>query len=544
MIARSNGQGATSVCRLRGVPSFIPALATVLLLGACGGGSGSSGSSTGVSPPVQPPQEPPAETPSDPAPGPAAWDTPAIVVILADDLGYGSLNSYGAYRELIRTPHIDRLAEEGVRFRQAYAPSSVCSPTRYGVVMGRYAWRTRLQVGVVDALDPLLPGTERMNMARWLQSRGYATATIGKWHLGYGTRQHTLDVEDWVNTTMPGPEALGFDYSFSVPQNHGDMFGVYFENGKVVGFDQQDQLIGLRSTAKKDYGNTTYGSPFIGFDAPQRVDQRVTDQITTRAIQWMQRQVAAGDGPFFLYFAPVAVHDPITPSAEAAGSSGAGLYGDFIHDLDSSVGRILDALDQMGIADSTVVFFTSDNGGDIPGNRDTPQRRAMRKGLAINGVLRGDKHTIWEGGTRVPLIVRTPGEYHAAGGMVSDALVNLTDIFATVADLVGGGAVLPPGAGPDSISFLSALRADGAASQRNSTVTANVNGIVAIRSGDWKWIEGVLPAGFQGDSPADESRPQLYNLHDDPGETRNVSRQHPDIVERLQMELEAIRASE
>ncbi len=525
----------------------IPLLAAMLLIGACGGGgggSGSGGTDAVVSPPVQPPPETPGETPTVPTPDPPQWDSPAIVVILADDLGYGSLNSYGAYREIIRTPQIDRLAADGVRFTQAYAPSSVCSPTRYGVLMGRYAWRTQLKVGVVNALDPLLPDPQRVNLASWLRGRGYATATVGKWHLGYGNEYHVATVEDWIDRATPGPEALGFDYSFSVPQNHGDMFGVYFENGRVVGFDEQGQLVGLRSTAQKDYGNTTYGSRFIGFDAPQRVDQQVTDQITTRAIEWMQQQVAEGDGPFFLYFAPVAVHDPITPSVEAAGSSGAGPYGDFIHDLDSSVGRILDALDAMGIADDTVVIFSSDNGGDIPANKDTPQRLAVRRGLDINGALRGDKHTIWEGGTRVPLIVRMPGVDHAPVGTVSDALVNLTDIFATVADLVGGGAALPAGAGPDSVSFLPSLRASSAASLRTSTVTANVNGIVAIRSGDWKWIEGVLPEGFEGNSPADESKPQLYNLRDDPGETRNVSRQHPDVVERLREELGAIRQAD
>lgn len=466
-------------------------------------------------------------------------------MILADDLGYGSLNSYGAYAELVRTPQIDRLAAEGVRFTQAYAPSSVCSPTRYGLLMGRYPWRTELKVGVVNALDPLWPSTESLNLSKWLRASGYATATIGKWHLGYGTESHSQDIEEWTNTIMPGPEALGFDYSFNVPQNHGDLFGVYFESGKVVGYDDQGQLVGLRSTGQKNYGNTTYGYPFIGFDAPQRVDSQVSEQLTTRAIEWMQQQVTKGDEPFFLLFTPIAVHDPITPSDETAGTSGAGPYGDFIHDLDGSVGRILDALDRMGIADNTVVIFTSDNGGDIPGNRDTPQKLAERKGLKINGMLRGDKHSIWEGGTRVPLIVRLPGGNRAHSGTASAALVNLTDIFATVVDLVGNGDKLPNGAGPDSVSFLSAVQTGEAQGQglRTSSVTANVNGIIAIRSGDWKWIEGSLPDGFQGESPKDETRPQLYNLSSDPEETRDVSQQNPSVVERLRQELHAIRQS-
>ncbi len=506
---------------MRSILLLIPILVSILIIGACSGGSDSNGN---LAPPAKPPN---------------------IVVILADDLGYGSLNSYGADRKLVRTQQIDRLAEEGVRFTQAYAPSSVCSPTRYGVLMGRYPWRTELKVGVVNEPDPLWPSTDSMNLPKWLKARGYATATIGKWHLGYGTNRHTRSVEDWINTTTPGPEVLGFDYSFNVPQNHGDMLGVYFENGKVAGYDSQDQLVGLQSMAQKNYGKTTYGVPFVGFDVPQRVDSRVMEQISARAIEWMKQQVAEGDGPFFLYFTPVAVHEPITPSVETTGSSGVGPYGDFIHDLDGSVGQILDALDEMGISDDTVVVFTSDNGGEIPGNRDTPQALAVRKGLAINGTLRGDKHTIWEGGTRVPLIVRLPKGYQARGGTVSDALVNLTDVFATIVDLVGDGDKLPDGAGPDSVSFLPAIRMDRVQGKalRTNSVTANVNGILAIRSGDWKWIEGILPEGFQGVSAADETRPQLYNLRDDPEETRDVSLQNPDIVERLRQELKAVRES-
>ena len=514
-------------------------LTTTLFTGACGGGGGSGGGNV-VAPPIAPPAEPPVLPPPLPVQG-----RPHIVLILADDLGYGSLNSYGAWREVVRTPQIDRLAEEGVRFTQAYAPSSVCSPTRYGVLMGRYPWRTELKVGVVNPLDPLWPSTQRMNLPRWLQARGYVTATIGKWHLGYGTEPNTLEVEDWIDIPKPGPDALGFDYSFNVPHNHGDLFGVYFENGEVVVFDQQGQLVGLRSSARRDYGNTSYGYPFIGFDAPQRVDALVTQQLATRAVQWMRERVEEGDAPFFLFFTPVALHEPITPSLASRGTSGAGSYGDFIHDLDGSVGEILEALDELGIADNTLVIFSSDNGGEIPGARDTPQRLAVRSGLAINGALRGDKHTIWEGGTRVPLLVRMPGYSRVPGGAVVDALVNLTDIFASIADLVDGGGNLPEGAGPDSISFLPLLRPGSGGNRvpRSNSVTANVNGIVAIRSGDWKWIEGVLPAGFQGTFSTEEARSQLYNLRDDPAETRNLSRQRPEVVERLRRELQAIRES-
>ena len=486
---------------------------------------------------------------ADVTPRPVFETPPNIVLILADDLGHGSLNSYGARHELIQTPHIDSLADDGVRFTDAYAPSSVCSPTRYGVLMGRYPWRTAMKADVLHWPAPLWPSMERMNLAKWLQARGYVTGTIGKWHLGYGMERHTTSIEEWIDTTMPGPEALGFDYSFSLPQNHGDRLGVYFENGEIVGYDDQGQLVGLRSTNRVDYGTSTYGEEFLGFDVPQRVDELVTEQITTRAIQWMEQQAIEEEQRFFLYFAPVAVHNPITPSMEMSGTSGAGSYGDFIHDLDRSIGRILDSLDEMGIADETIVIFTSDNGGDIPGNPDRPQVAAIESGLAINGDLRGDKHSIWEGGTRVPLLVRMPDDSQTLAGRVSGAIVNLTDLFATLVDLVGNGAGLPDGAGPDSISFLPAMLNDSAADLRPSTITANHQGILAIRSGDWKWIEGTLPPGFEDyrgipDPRPDEALPQLYNLLDDPEETRDLSDRHPDVVERLQRELSTIRGSD
>ena len=414
---------------MRAIRVLTPVLASMLCLGACGGGSGSTGNDHVPTPP--PPVAPPVTHPVEPP----AWSKPAIVLILADDLGYGSLNSYGAYRELVRTPQIDRLATGGVRFTQAYAPSSVCSPTRYGVLMGHYPWRTQLKVGVVNPLDPLWPSTDRMNLPKWLKANGYTTAPCSAC---------ILKTAKWSAMTA-------------------------------------------------------------------RINSLACDR----------------------------------PGKRTTATSGVGPYGDFIHDIDGSVGRILDALDEMGIADDTLVIFASDNGGEIPGNRDTTQRLAMRKGLAINGLLRGDKHTIWEGGTRVPLIVRMPGDNQRAG-TVSDALVNLTDVFATIVDLVGNGTGLPDGAGPDSVSFLPAVQANAARVKalRTSSVTANVNGIIAIRSGDWKWIEGALPEGFQGKSPTDEVGPQLYNLRNDPEETRDISRQYPDVVERLRQELKVIRASD
>jgi arylsulfatase A-like enzyme len=260
-----------------------------------------------------------------------AADRPNIVIILADDLGYGSLNSYGADEAHIRTPNIDRLASEGRRFTDANTPSSVCSPTRYGLLTGRYDWRTDQKHGVLNTNDPLHIETSRSTIASLLKSAGYRTAAIGKWHLGYGTERH-----DFTKPLSPGPLDLGFDYHFAVPQNHGDASGVYVRNRAVVG---------LRSDRRISVGKSPYGPDYMGIDAPQRVDQTVMDELTTDAVEWLgqQRQKT----PFFLYFAPVAIHFPYTPSEKTKGTSGIGLYGDWIHELDLSVGRILDTLDRM-----------------------------------------------------------------------------------------------------------------------------------------------------------------------------------------------------
>jgi len=239
---------------------------------------------------------------------------PNIVFILADDFGYSSLNSYGADKNLVRTPHIDRLAEQGMRFTNASTPASICTPTRYGFLTGRYPWRSPLKFGVTNPLDPLLPDPDRVTIADWLNERGYNTAAIGKWHLGYGEK----DPVDFTGKLSPGPLELGFDYHFGVPQNHGDMLGVYIEN---------DHIYGLRSNKTAPYSKTFYGTPYLGFDAPQRVNKDVMNDLTDKTVEWIKQQT--GDNPFFLYFAAVAVHHPITPSGYMRGMSDCGPYGDF-----------------------------------------------------------------------------------------------------------------------------------------------------------------------------------------------------------------------
>ncbi|QEG02399.1 Arylsulfatase [Stieleria maiorica] len=446
----------------------------------------------------------------------SAAEKPNIVVILADDLGFGSLNSYGASDSHIRTPNIDRLAQEGRRFTDANTPSSVCSPTRYGLLTGRYDWRTNQKHGVISTTDPLHIETSRSTIASLLKSTGYRTAAIGKWHLGYGTKK-----ADFTKPLSPGPLDLGFDYHFAVPQNHGDASGIYVRNQHVVG---------LRSDRSISVGKSPYGRDFMGIDAPQRVDEHVMDELTTEAVDWLENQSA--EQPFFLYFATVAIHFPYTPSDKTKGDSGIGLYGDWIHELDLSVGRILDTLERMNVTDDTLVIFTSDNGGVLMTEGPRPEAEAYRAGFRCNGDWRGRKHSIYEGGFRVPFLVRWPGRVQP--GTVCDETINLVDTYATLAALVDLPIRAEEDLAEDSFNVLPAIL-DSSYEEplRPSMLVHSPNGNFAIRSGAWKYIEGKPSPTLKRTPQRDELHPQLYNLRDDPGEENNLIDKHPDVAERL-----------
>ncbi len=454
---------------------------------------------------------------------------PNIVIILSDDLGYGSVGCYGADPKLVRTPNIDRLAREGRRFTDANTTSSVCSPTRYGLLTGRYCWRTSLAYGVLSTQAPLHLEAGRLTLASLLQHHGYATAAIGKWHLGYGDAKTT----DFTRELRPGPLEVGFDYHFGLPSNHGDPSGVYVEDRGVAG---------LRSRRHVPAGRNLYGAPYIGLDAPYRVDEEVMPLLTRKCVAWLRARDPAR--PFFLYYAPVAVHNPITPSAVTKGTSPAGPYGDWIHELDRSVGVLLDALEQLPANRSTLVIFTSDNGGsgqmsEVKTARPPTPRRpgeaivAMRAGLDLNKPWRGRKHSIYQGGFRVPFIVRWPGRV-AAGSSCAEP-ISLVDLVSTVAAVLG--ATPPPAAqaAEDSYNFLPALLGEKYRSPlRPHLIFHNSEGIFAIREGPWKWIEGrAAKPGPPVANRADEYTPQLYNLQADPAETTNVLAQHPAVAERL-----------
>lgn len=485
-----------------------------------------------------------------------AADTPNIVLILADDFGYGSATSYGANPALVQTPHIDRLAKEGRRFTDANTTSSVCSPTRYSVLTGRYCWRTSLKFEVLDTFAPLHIEASRLNVASLLKKHGYSTAAIGKWHLGYGSASNAPTWRtEYAAELSPGPLDIGFDYHFSVPSNHGDITGVYVENRFVYGLRSGINLPEfLKSKAPVpdlDDFKTTYEAAdlenpkaagrILPLDAPRRKNERVMKVLTDKATHWMQQQPKRK--PFFLYFTPVAVHSPITPDADLAGKSAAGLYGDWIHELDRSVGRILATLDQMGVAQNTLVLFSSDNGGVFrPANERLMQTTALKAGLKINGDWRGGKHDVWEGGFKVPFLVRWPGK--APANSVSRQMISLADILATIAAIVG--EPLPPvsRAAEDSRSFLPALLRDNAEPFREELIMHSADGVFAIRKGPWKWIEGEPVDEVKTStrkSPNDQYRSQLYNTENDPGETRDMGALHPEIVAELRDRLRRYR---
>lgn len=450
---------------------------------------------------------------------------PNIVFIFADDLGWGSLGCYGAGADQIRTPNIDRLAKEGTRFTDAHVTASVCTPSRYSLLTGRYCWRTSLKFEVLGSKDPLLIEPERLTIASLLKERGYETAAIGKWHLGFGAKKPV----DYLKPLQPGPLELGFDYFYGVASNHGDGTGVYLTTQSDKDGQRFVTIDGLKSDKVEPFGESAYGSPFIGFDAPQRVDADVMGHLGDKVVEWIGEH--SGEKPFFVYYAPVAVHGPVTPSKDNEGKSGVGPYGDFIQDLDLSVGRILDELDKRGLTKNTLVIFSSDNGGEDR-NFAHLEREAIAKGLKMNGSFKAGKHTVYEGGMRVPYIARWPG--HIPAERVSNEPISIGDTLATFAALTGAALPAPEQAAEDSFNILPVLLGEQVdPSNRPVRVGHSGFGVFSVRKGPWKWIEGIPAHPKKPKSAADQYVPQLYNLEKDPSEQNNLIEEHPEIAAEL-----------
>ncbi|MDQ8208239.1 sulfatase-like hydrolase/transferase [Coraliomargarita sp. SDUM461003] len=493
---------------------------------------------------------------------------PNVVLIFADDLGYGDLGCYGATK--VQTPNIDRLAAEGKKFTDAHSASAVCTPSRYGLLTGQYPLRAANGKGLwgpAPTASGLLIDIDMLTIADVFKDQGYDTAAIGKWHLGFGAGKN-----DWQEPLSPGPQDLGFDYYFGMPIVNSAPPYVYVENDRIVGSDPNDPLVYLGRNAKK----ATPITP-IPPEAAQRTanifggaveahklfnDYEVGTTITNKATDWIESRAgstASGQAgkPFFLYLATTNVHHPFTPAKQFQGTSQAGPYGDFVHELDWIVGEVRKSLEASGVADNTVIIFTSDNGGMF----NLGGRQAAQLGHKINGDLLGSKFGVWEGGHRVPFIAWWPGKIEA--GTVSDQLLNSVDLLATFATIVG--RELTAEEQQDSINMLPALTGNPEQPLRTEMImTPNKPSHASIRIGKWMYIPAQSDGGFKGSKPHQHAwggpavttlvgtpnsdivngkikkgapRGQLYDLEADRNQTQNLYNQYPEVVAQMEARL-------
>ena len=447
------------------------------------------------------------------APSPAG---PNILYVLCDDLGYGDVHCLNPNRGKIATPNMDRLGGQGMIFTDAHSGSSVCTPTRYGILTGRYCWRSRLQSYVLGGNDPPLIARDRLTVGALLRQHGYATACIGKWHLGmqFAKRMYREPILD-------GPAQHGFDYFFGISASLDMPPFVYIENDRFTEVP----------TVKKTWLRT--GPAAKDFEA---VD--VLPTLVRKAAAYIGSHAAAAKSgkPFFLYLALNSPHTPILPTKEFQGRSGLGPYGDFVMETDWALGQVLEAVDRAGVADHTLVVFASDNGcspaADIPA--------LQRQGHYPSAVFRGYKADIWDGGHRIPFLVRWPGKVKPDSR--SDQLICLTDLMATCAELLHDK--LPANAGEDSVSILPALLGTDRRPLREAVVHHSINGMFAVRQGNWK-LELCPGSGGWGDPSDPRARQQglpaiqLYDMRRDVGERSNQQSNHPEVVRRLSQLLES-----
>ncbi|MDB2496687.1 arylsulfatase [Verrucomicrobiales bacterium] len=427
---------------------------------------------------------------------------PNIVYIICDDLGYGDIQCLAPETSKIPTPNADQLALEGMTFTDAHSGSSVCTPTRYGIMTGRYSWRTKLQKGVVTGFAPCLIDKDRMTVAGFLKQQGYATAIVGKWHLdfqyldpesgeAYSKKQHKTPP---VGAKIPdGPLHRGFDYYHGF--HHARNMDAVIEDDKVIAHDDVVNML---------------------------------PRLTEKSVAYIDSR-AGKEEPFFLYVPLGSPHTPIVPSDEWKGKSGLGEYGDFVMQTDNVVGEISKALERNGFTENTLVIFTSDNGcskaAGIP--------KLAEQGHIVSANLRGSKADIWDGGHRVPFLVRWPGKVEA--GSNSDQLICLTDLFATVTDILGQ-SILGQTC-EDSVSFLPALYGKKIESTRNGVIHHSFSGHFAYRQGPWKLLLARASGGWsspkENEAGKDAPKGQLYHMRKDIGETNNLFEKNPEKVEVL-----------
>ena len=463
------------------------------------------------------------------ATAPAPNPRPNILYILADDMGVGDVSCLNP-KSMWQTPHLDRLARDGMIFTDAHSSSGVCTPTRYTLLTGRYSWRGKLKQGVLQGYSPPLIESGRLTLPGFLRAQGYATAMFGKWHLGLDWARTGPKPED-VDYTKPiggGPTARGFERFYGISASLDMPPYVWIENDRVTSPPA--------GTVENSPAPKLWRAGPIGGDFRM---EEVQPRLTEKTIAYLGERAAARDGkPFFVYLPLAGPHTPTLPTKAFQGKTRT-LYGDFIQQIDADIGAILAALDRLGLAQNTLVIFTTDNGyapaGDIPRHRDF--------GHDSSAGFRGAKSDAFEGGHRVPFIVRWPG-VTPAGARRADVIGHL-DVFATCAELVG--VKLPADAAEDSSSLLALLRNQPApATRRDHLVHHSAEGEFAIRQGDWKLIlcpgSGGWSAPTRSPSPWTQAKPddftglppfQLYNLATDPAEKNNLAAQHPEIVQRL-----------
>jgi len=457
---------------------------------------------------------------------------PNIVVILVDDMGYGDPGCYNP-RSKIPTPNIDRLAREGMRFTDAHAPGPLCHLSRYGLLTGRYPFRTDVSVW---RTRPVIEEGQ-VTIASLLKSQGYRTAMVGKWHLGFA--ENGDDVASRYDKPLPGgPVDCGFDAYFGIRAST-DIPPYFYIQGDRAVMPPSNHIAANNSEGWSPIQGAFWRAGGI---APDLQLENVLPRFTDEAIEVIERHVQRADAtdrhqPLFLYLAYPAPHTPWLPSDEYVGKSGAGMYGDFTMMVDDHIGRVLDTLESEGLGDDTLVIFTSDN-GPVWYDKDVE-----RFGHDSAGGWRGMKADAWEAGHRMPLIVRWPGNVKPSS--VSDQTICFTDLLATFASIVG--IELPPGAGPDSVDLLPVLTGHGPENKpvRKSLVMRSGSGMMTIRMGPWKLIDGVGSGGFSQPrriTPGPNDPPgQLYHLAEDPTERRNLFAERADIVDKMSEELRRVR---
>ena len=449
---------------------------------------------------------------------------PNVVIILADDMGIGDVEAYNPDSK-IPTPNMNTLAEEGMRFTNAHSPSSVCTPSRYGLLTGRYPWRVMEGGGAAGPYSPLLIDTARITMADLFKKQKYATAATGKWHLGLGNE----DSINYFAELKPGPLELGFDYFFGMAASLNMSPHCFIEDYYTVGTPD----VPVPDHIFSNHGSLTMTEGWRHED--------VGPTITEKATGWLEKQIENyPDKPFFLYLPTSAPHRPCYPPDFIKGRSKAGVRGDMVAEVDWTVGEVVKLLKEKGVYENTILIVSSDNGA-IGGN--TPL--APDDSIFVDSVFhhegnvywRGRKTQIWEGGHRIPMIVKWPGK--TSSGAVSDELVELIDWYATFADFFD--MKIPENAGEDSYSLLPVITRE--ESVRDALITQSAFGTFAVHTGEWKLILGQGSGGWGDSREYDYPPGQLYYMQTDSLETTNLFEEHPAVVDKLEKILEDYKAS-